>query len=50
MVCSCGEESRGSGEEIHVGIRGRPRKTWLEVVKNGMKRLGQSVDALELHA
>ena len=28
--------------------RGRPRKTWLEVVRNDMKELG--LDALDRHA
>ena len=31
--------------------RGRPRKTWLEVVRNDMKELDlASVDALDSHA
>ena len=33
------------------GLRGKPRKTWLEVVRNDLKGLDlASVDALDRHA
>ena len=59
MVWSCGEErKRGlSGKCMYVEEvegarpRGRPRKTWLELVKNDMKGLGVArADALDCHA